>query len=72
MWCSAESWHYERRVVMKAEHRRRGANPRFVVTNMTTSSRHIYTKRYCARGDMENRVKEHQLGLFADRTSATE
>lgn len=68
---AAKSWDYERRIVMKAEHGRRGSNPRFVVTNMTASPRHIYAKRYCARGEMENRVKEQQLGLFSDRTSAT-
>lgn len=46
-----------------------GANPRYVVTNLHQTPKWIYTKLYCARGDMENRIKEQQLNLFADRTS---
>ncbi len=68
-----KSWSRARRVVGKAEHLAKGPNPRFVVTNLPPSragARHLYEKLYCGRGDMENRIKEQQLGLFADRTSA--
>jgi hypothetical protein len=68
-----ESWSRERRVVGKAEHLAKGANPRFVVTSLpitAVSAQVLYEERYCARGDMENRIKEQQLMLFADRTSA--
>lgn len=67
-----KSWSRPRRVVAKAEHLAKGANPRFVVTSLTTdqcAARVLYEERYCARGDMENRIKEQQLCLFADRTS---
>ena len=67
-----KSWSRERRVVGKAEYLPNKANPRFVVTNLTTrqvSAKRLYEALYCARGDMENRIKEQQLGLFADRTS---
>ena len=70
-----KSWSRARRVVGKAEHLARGANPRFVVTSLPrrkASARRLYEKLYCARGDMENRIKEQQLDLFADRTSAHE
>ena len=66
------SWSRTRRVVAKAEHLAKGANPRFVVTNLdnkTAGARVLYEDLYCARGDMENRIKEQQLDLFADRTS---
>ena len=68
------SWSRSRRVVGKAEWLpgARGANPRFVVTSLTKdrfAARALYEKLYCARGDMENRIKEQQLDLFADRTS---
>lgn len=68
-----ESWSAERRVVGKAEHLDKGANPRFVVTSIPTeqmAAQSLYEQLYCARGDMENRIKEQQLWLFADRTSA--
>ncbi len=68
-----KSWSRSRRVVGKAEHLAKGANPRFVVTSLPPSragAKRLYEKLYCARGDMENRIKEQQLGLFADRTSA--
>lgn len=68
-----DSWSRARRVVAKAEHLAKGANPRFVVTNIPGSmvqSRELYEDMYCARGDMENRIKEQQMDLFADRTSA--
>ena len=67
-----KSWSRTRRVVGKAEHLRKGANPRFVVTSLSAdevAARTLYEQRYCARGDMENRIKEQQLYLFADRTS---
>jgi Transposase DDE domain group 1 len=66
-----ESWSRKRRVIGKAEHLKKGANPRFIVTSLSArmGARYIYERTYCARGDMENRVKEQQLGLFADRTS---
>lgn len=67
-----ESWSRERRVIVKAEHNAKGANPRYVVTSLSTQEaapQHLYEALYCARGDMENRIKEQQLDLFADRTS---
>jgi hypothetical protein len=69
-----KSWSRKRRVIGKAEYLHKGENPRFIVTSL--SSKHIspkalYEKTYCARGDMENRIKEQQLSLFADRTSCT-
>jgi hypothetical protein len=66
-----ESWSQRRRVVAKAEHLEKGENPRFVVTSLTAEewpASALYEELYCARGDMENRIKE-QLMLFADRTS---
>lgn len=68
-----DSWSCERRVVAKAEHLGKGANPRFVVTNLgrdEIAAAELYEKVYCARGDMENRIKEHQADMFADRMSA--
>lgn len=67
-----KSWSAERRVVGKAEYLPNKANPRFVVTNLPVSragAKRLYEKLYCVRGEMENRIKEQQLGLFADRTS---
>ena len=67
------SWTSERRVVGKAEFLEKGANPRFVVTSLSPErlgARALYEDFYCARGDMENRIKEQQWDLFADRTSA--
>ena len=66
---AAQTWDTPRRVIVKAEHSARGSNPRFVVTNLTGNAQRIYDRLYCARGEMENRIKEQQLGLFADRTS---
>lgn len=66
------SWHCERRVVGKAEHLDKGANPRFVVTSIpreVLDAASLYEDLYCGRGKMENRIKEQQLDLFADRTS---
>ena len=72
LWTTLESWSVRRRVVAKAEHTKGKANPRFVVTSLTSAAgaaRHLYEDIYCARGDMENRIKECQGDLFADRTS---
>jgi hypothetical protein len=66
------SWSRARRVVGKAEHLAKGPNPRFVVTSLSPDefdARTLYEQEYCARGEMENRIKEQQLCLFADRTS---
>jgi hypothetical protein len=68
-----KSWTRTRRVVGKAEHLADKSNPRFVVTSLSAAQwkdRALYEDLYCARGDMENRIKEQQLYLFADRTSA--
>jgi hypothetical protein len=67
-----KSWSRARRVVGKAEHLAKGSNPRFVVTTLSPEeldARALYEDLYCARGEMENRIKEQQLCLFADRTS---
>ena len=67
-----ESWGAARRVVGKAEHLPQGGNPRFIVTILPTTvwpGQELDEKLYCARGEMENRIKEQQLDLFADRTS---
>ena len=67
-----QSWSRRRRVVAKAEYTSKGDNPRFVVTSLEAEqmdARSLYEDFYCARGEMENRIKEQQLGLFADRTS---
>jgi len=58
-------------VILKAEHMSQGSNPRYVVTNLTGDPQQLYEKVYCARGEMENRIKEQQLDLFADRTSCS-
>jgi hypothetical protein len=68
-----KSWSRRRRTVGKAEHLAGGRNPRFVVTSLSREAfdaATLYEKQYCARGEMENRIKEQQLYLFADRTSA--
>ena len=65
----AATWDEKRRVIIKAEHNSQGANPRFVVTNLPGDPQEMYDDLYCQRGDMENRIKEQQLDLFADRTS---
>jgi hypothetical protein len=67
-----KSWSRERRVVGKAEHLPKGSNPRFAVTSLSAEeldAQSLYEDVYCARGEMENRIKEQQLCLFADRTS---
>jgi AraC-like DNA-binding protein len=73
IWSTLDSWSRSRRVVAKAEWTGGESNPRFVVTSLPrkeAEARHLYEKIYCARGEMENRIKECQLDLFADRTSA--
>jgi len=66
---AAGSWDRERRVIHKAEHNSHGDNPRFVVSSLSDPPQQLYDLVYCARGEMENRIKEQQLGLFAGRTS---
>ena len=73
MWTTQKSWSRRRRVVGKAEWTQGEANPRFVVTSLgrdECGARYLYETLYCARGDMENRIKECQMDLFADRTSS--
>jgi hypothetical protein len=72
-WSTVNSWSQRRRVIAKAEWTQGEANPRFIVTSLKpreVTARHLYETVYCARGDMENRIKETQGDLFADRTSA--
>ena len=72
-WATHDSWSRRRRVVGKAEWTQGGPNPRFVVTSLgfaACDARRLHEDVYCARGEMENRIKECQLDLFADRTSA--
>lgn len=72
-YCTLDSWSRERRVIGKAEYMEKGENPRFVVTSIgqeEMGAKQMYEEFYCARGNMENRIKEQQLNLFADRTSA--
>ena len=72
-WRTLDSWSRHRRVVAKAEHLPKGSNPRFLVTSLGAAeveARILYEEVYCARGQVENRIKEQQLDLFADRTSA--
>lgn len=66
---AAGTWERRRRVIVKAEHTAKGPNPRFVVVNVPGDPRDLYEQVYCQRGEMENRIKEQQLDLFADRTS---
>ncbi len=73
LWSTLDSWSRRRRVIAKAEWTQGEANPRFVVTSLKpreVAARHLYEQVYCARGEMENRIKEAQGDLFADRTSA--
>ena len=73
-WLSykASAWDKTRCVIGKAEHTSQGSNPRFVITSLRGDAQKIYDTLYCKRGEMENRIKEQQLGLFADRTSCHE
>ncbi len=65
----ARTWTRRRRVIARLEHGAKGANPRYVVTNLEGDGQELYEQLYCQRGEMENRIKEQQLDLFADRTS---
>lgn len=65
----AKSWSCKRRIVGKAEITSHGENHRYIVTNLTGDPKALYDEVYCARGNMENRIKEQQLELFSDRTS---
>jgi hypothetical protein len=66
---AAYTWDKQRRVIVKAEHLELGPNLRFVVSNLDGDPQALYDSLYCKRGECENRIKEQQLGLFADRTS---
>jgi hypothetical protein len=71
-YATRDSWSRRRRVIGKAEHLAKGANPRFIVTSLrrrAIDAQSLYEQVYCARGEMENRIKECQLDLFSDRTS---
>src|SRR5262249_14697844 len=71
-YSTLESWSRERRVIGQAEHLRQGTNPRLVVASLRAESfeaQPAYEQEYCGRGDMENRIKEQQLMLFANRVS---
>jgi hypothetical protein len=71
-YSTKDTWSRERRVIAKAEHLEKGSNPRFLVTSLSAEqapAQELYEKVYCGRGEMENRIKEQQLDLFADRTS---
>ena len=65
---AAKTWDRQRRIIAKAEHSDQGENPRFLVTTLAGDAQGLYDDLYCQRGDAENRIKEQQLGLFADRT----
>jgi len=73
LYATQDTWSRQRRVIAKAEHIAKGANPRFIVTSLSAqqmAAQELYEKEYCARGECpENRIKEQQLDLFADRTS---
>jgi hypothetical protein len=72
-WSTRDSWSRHRRIIGKVEWTQGEANPRFIVTSLTAQACHgrwLYETIYCARGERENRIKECQLDLFADRTSA--
>jgi hypothetical protein len=67
---AADSWDKPRRVIARLEHGPQGANPRFIVTSLGGDAKHLYDRRYCARGEAENRIKEAQLDLFGRRASS--
>jgi hypothetical protein len=66
---AARSWDKPRRVIARLERGPQGANPRFIVTNLLGSPKGLYERRYCARGEAENRIKEAQIDLFGRRAS---
>ena len=68
---AARSWRRRRRVIARIEHTAMGRNLRFIVTNLEREADELYDRVYCQRADMENRIKEQQLALFADRTSSS-
>jgi hypothetical protein len=69
VYYAAGTWSRKRRIICKSEYNTLGPNLRYVVTNIEGSAQKLYSELYCERGDMENRIKEQQLDLFADRTS---
>jgi hypothetical protein len=69
MYYASGTWDKRRRIIVKAEHTAQGSNPRYLVTNLKAQPKYLYDQLYCARGEAENRIKEQQLDLFADRTS---
>src|SRR5690348_3269514 len=68
---AAETWHVERRVIARVEASEKGADSRFVVTNLAGTPRWLYEVVYCARGQAENLVKAHKVHLASDRTSCS-
>jgi hypothetical protein len=68
---AANTWDRRRQVIVKAERLAEGPNLRFIVSSLAGDAQQLYDQVYCARGEMENRIKEQQLGLFADRTSCS-
>lgn len=68
---AAATWDRERRIIMKAEYSAMGSNPRFIITSLQGNAQELYDELYCGRGNMENRIKEQQLDLYADRTSCS-
>ena len=66
---AADTWERQRRVIARVEYTDKGSNPRYLVTSLPGPAQTLYEELYCARGEMENRIKEQQLDLFADRTS---
>jgi hypothetical protein len=68
---AAQTWDKKRRVILRREHNEKGSNPRYIVTNLEDAAEHRYDNVYCARGEMENRIKEQPLDLFSDRTRCT-
>ena len=67
---AAGIWHRPRRVIARIKHGPKGRNPRFIVTNLDGQAKTLYEWVYCQRDEIENRIKEQQLDLFADRTSS--
>ncbi len=67
---AAGTWNHPRKVIAKAEHTAQGSNPRYILTTLSGDPQELYDRLYCARGEMENRIKECQLGLFATRLSS--
>lgn len=69
IYYAAATWDKRRRIIAQSEYNSQGPNRRFVVTNLKGAGKYLYEELYCGRSDMENRIKEQQLDLFADRTS---